>query len=99
MKLVWYWYSTGTGTSMELGRWLALCLDGIDMVLVWYWYGTGMVLIWYWHGTGMVLVPYPGRGECTDPVSEDAILGKGGGDPPDRVKGRQLASDTGGDKT
>ena len=44
-------------------------------------------------------VPYPGRGECTDPVSEDAILGKGGGDSPDRVKGRQLASDTGGDKT
>ncbi len=45
------------------------------------------------------LVPYPGRGECTDPVSEDAILGKGGDDSPDRVKGRQLASDTGGDKT
>jgi hypothetical protein len=44
-------------------------------------------------------VPYPGRGECTDPVSEDAILGKGGDDSPDRVKGRQLASDTGGDKT
>jgi hypothetical protein len=45
------------------------------------------------------VVPYPGRRECSDPVSEDAILGKGGGDSPDRVKGRQLASDTGGDKT
>ncbi len=44
-------------------------------------------------------VPYPGGRECTDPVSEDAILGKGGGDSPDRIKGRQLASDTGGDKT
>jgi hypothetical protein len=44
-------------------------------------------------------VPYPGREKCADPVSEDAILGKGGGDPPDRDKGRQLASDTGGDRT
>jgi hypothetical protein len=46
-----------------------------------------------------VTVPYPGGRECTDPVSEGAILGKGGGDSPDRIKGRQLASDTGGDKT
>ncbi len=45
------------------------------------------------------IVPHPGGGECTDPVSEDAILGKGGNNSPDRVKGRQLASDTGGDKT
>jgi hypothetical protein len=44
-------------------------------------------------------VSHPGRGECADPVSEDAILEKGGGDSPDRDKGRQLASDTGGDKT
>jgi hypothetical protein len=54
---------------MELGRWLALCWDGIDMVLVWYWYGTGMVLIWYWHGTGMVLVTLLGLyGDCTGTV-------------------------------
>jgi hypothetical protein len=26
-------------------------------------------------------VPHPGKGECTDPVSEDAILGKGGVTP------------------
>ncbi len=25
---------------LELGRWLGLCWDGIDMVLVWYWHGT-----------------------------------------------------------
>ncbi len=45
------------------------------------------------------VVSHPGRGECTDPVSEDAILERGGVDSPDRDKGRQLASDTGGDKT
>jgi hypothetical protein len=44
-------------------------------------------------------VSYPGKGECADPVNEDAILERGGGDPPDRDKERQLASDTGGDKT
>jgi hypothetical protein len=44
-------------------------------------------------------VSHPGRGECADPVSEDAILERGGGEPPDRDKGRQLASDTGGGKT
>jgi hypothetical protein len=44
-------------------------------------------------------VPYPEGRECTDPVSADAILGKGGGDSPDRIRGRQLAPDTGGDKT
>jgi hypothetical protein len=49
--------------------------------------------------TKQLTVPYPGRRECTDPVSEDAILGNGGGDSPDRIKGRQFASDTGGDKT
>jgi hypothetical protein len=47
----------------------------------------------------VVTVPYPEGRECTDPVSADAILGKGGGDSPDRIKGRQLAPDTGGDKT
>ncbi len=42
---------------------------------------------------------YPGKGGCADPVNEDAILEKEGGEPPSRNKGRQLASDTGGDKT
>jgi hypothetical protein len=32
-------------------------------------------------------VPYPGRRECTDPVSEDAILGKGGVTPRTESKG------------
>ncbi len=45
-------------------------------------------------------VLYPGRGECADPVSEDAILKvDGGGEPQDRNRERQLASDSGGDKT
>ncbi len=42
---------------------------------------------------------YPGKGECADPVNEDAILEKGGGKSPGRNKERQLASDTGGGKT
>jgi hypothetical protein len=44
-------------------------------------------------------VSYPGKGRCTDPVNEDAILGREGGRPPGRDKERQLASDTGGGKT
>ncbi len=48
----------------------------------------------------VLLVSYPGKGECADPVNEDAILEEeGGGESPGRNKGRQLASDTGGDKT
>ncbi len=42
---------------------------------------------------------YPGKGECADPVHEDAILGGEGGESPGRNKGHQLASDTGGGKT
>ncbi len=42
---------------------------------------------------------YPGKGECADPVNEDAILGGEGGESPGRNKGRQLASDTRGGKT
>jgi hypothetical protein len=44
-------------------------------------------------------VSYPGKGECADPVYEDAILGRVGGESPGRDKKRQLASDTGGGKT
>ncbi len=45
-------------------------------------------------------VLYPGKGECADPVNEDAILEEeGGGEPQDRNRERQLASDTGGGKT
>jgi hypothetical protein len=44
-------------------------------------------------------VSYPGKGECADPVNEDAILERVGGEPPGRNKERQLASDTGGGKT
>ncbi len=47
-----------------------------------------------------VIVSYPGKGECADPVNEDAILEEEGGDEsPGRNRERQLASDTGGDKT
>jgi hypothetical protein len=47
-----------------------------------------------------VHVLYPGKGECADPVNEDAILEEeGGGEPQDRNGERQLASDTGGGKT
>ncbi len=46
------------------------------------------------------VVSYPGKGECADPVNEDAILEEeGGGETPGRDKERQLASDTGGGKT
>ncbi len=46
------------------------------------------------------VVSRPGEGECADPVNEDAILEKeGGGEPHSRNRERQLASDTGGDKT
>jgi hypothetical protein len=45
-------------------------------------------------------VLYPGKGECADPVNEDAILEEeGGGESQDRNGERQLASDTGGGKT
>jgi hypothetical protein len=48
----------------------------------------------------IVNVLRPGKGECADPVNEDAILEKeGGGEPHSRNRERQLASDTGGDKT
>jgi hypothetical protein len=48
----------------------------------------------------VVIVLYPGKGECADPVNEGAILEKeGGGEPHSRNRERQLASDTGGDKT
>ncbi len=45
-------------------------------------------------------VSYPGKGECADPVNEDAIMEReGGGESQDRNRERQLASDTGGGKT
>jgi hypothetical protein len=45
-------------------------------------------------------VLYPGKGECADPVNEDAILEKeGGGESQDQNGERQLTSDTGGGKT
>ncbi len=48
----------------------------------------------------VILVLRPGKGECADPVNKDAILEKeGGGEPHSRNRERQLASDTGGDKT
>jgi hypothetical protein len=46
-----------------------------------------------------VIVLRPGKGECADPVYEDAILGGMGKGPPGRNKERQLAPDTGGGKT
>jgi hypothetical protein len=53
-----------------------------------------------YHSTATVLVSYPGKGECADPVNEDAILEEeGGGESPGRNRERQLASDTGGGKT
>jgi hypothetical protein len=45
------------------------------------------------------IVLYPGKGECADPVYEDAILAGVGGEPPGRNKERQLAPDTGGGRT
>jgi hypothetical protein len=45
-------------------------------------------------------VLYPGKGKCADPVNEDAILKvDGGGGPQSQNRERQLASDSGGDKT
>jgi hypothetical protein len=44
-------------------------------------------------------VLHPGKGECADPVNEDAILERVGGRPPGRNRERQLASDTGDGKT
>ncbi len=44
-------------------------------------------------------VLYPKKGVCADPVDKGAILGEGGGKPPNRDKGRQLATDIAGDKT
>ncbi len=41
----------------------------------------------------------PGKGGCADPVNEDAILERAGGQAPSRNRERQLASDTGGGKT
>ncbi len=47
----------------------------------------------------IINVLYPGKGECADPVNEDAILEEeGGGESQDRNRERQLASDTGGGK-
>ncbi len=42
---------------------------------------------------------HPGKGECADPVHEDASLVGVGGESPGRNKERQLAPDTGGGKT
>ncbi len=47
----------------------------------------------------VVIVMHPGKGECADPVYEDAILEGVGGRPPGRNRERQLASDTGDGKT
>jgi hypothetical protein len=47
----------------------------------------------------ILIVSYPGKGECGDPVNEDAILERVGGGAPSRNKERQLASDTGDGKT
>jgi hypothetical protein len=44
-------------------------------------------------------VSYPGKGECADPVNEDAILERVGGGSPGRNKECQLALDTGDGKT
>ncbi len=44
-------------------------------------------------------VSYPGKGECADPVNEDAILERVGGRRPGRNKERQFGSDTGDGKT
>ncbi len=44
-------------------------------------------------------VSHPGKGGCADPVNEDAILEGVGGKPPGRGRKRQLATDTGDEKT
>jgi hypothetical protein len=50
--------------------------------------------------TGKIVpVLRPGEGGCADPVYEDAELERVGEGPPGRNKERQLAPDTGGDRT
>jgi hypothetical protein len=44
-------------------------------------------------------VSYPEKGECADPVNEDAIMEAEKGVGPRTGVGRQLASDTGEGKT
>ncbi len=39
----------------------------------------------------IITVSYPEKGECADPVNEDAILGKEGGESPGRSKERQFS--------
>ncbi len=46
-----------------------------------------------------MIVPDPGKGVCADPVNGGAIFGKGGLDPRDRNRERQLSPDKGRDKT
>ncbi len=48
----------------------------------------------------VLVVLRPGKGECADPMDEDAILEKeGGGEPHSRNRERQLVSGTRRDKT
>ncbi len=44
-------------------------------------------------------VSHPGKGECADPVDEDAILEGAEGRRPGRNRERQFDSDTGDGKT
>jgi hypothetical protein len=44
-------------------------------------------------------VSHPGKGECADPVDEDAILGGAGGRRPGQNRKRQFNPDTGDGKT
>jgi hypothetical protein len=44
-------------------------------------------------------VSHPGKGECADPVNEDAILEGAGGRRPGRNRERQFGSDTGDGRT
>ncbi len=46
-----------------------------------------------------VTVSHPGKGECADPVNEDAILEGAGGRRPGRNRERQFDSDTRDGKT
>ncbi len=50
-------------------------------------------------GHEIIIVPDPGKGVCADPVNGAAILGKGGLDPQDGNKERQLSPDKGREKT
>jgi hypothetical protein len=47
----------------------------------------------------LLIVLRPGKGECADPVYEDAMLERVREGPPGQSKERQLAPDTGGGKT